>query len=119
MEKGTVYIVIPHFNLRVLSGAAARGGFPLYYLLDTPWGEKKFRIGDRGFQALTSGPIQMFTIQDGQLLSYIDARNTNQDLWPEDRWLPCGKVSFAAMEMIRNEGIDVVIDLMRLRQCIQ
>ncbi|PNE23496.1 succinylglutamate desuccinylase [Mesotoga sp. Brook.08.YT.4.2.5.1] len=112
VEKGTVY-VIPHFNVSGSLGTQPGGGFPLYYYLETPWGEQKFRMGDRGFQALDQWPDPDVYVHypDGQLLSYIDARNTNRS-WPgrPDGFL-AEKVSFAAMEMIRNEGIDIVIDL--------
>jgi len=112
VEKGTVYI-IPHFNLSGSLGPQPGGGFPLYYYLDTPWGEQTFRMGDRGFQALDQWPDPDVYVHypDGQLLSYIDARNTNR-AWPgrPDGYL-AEKVCFAAMEMIRNEGIDIAIDL--------
>ncbi|MDD3681365.1 MULTISPECIES: succinylglutamate desuccinylase [unclassified Mesotoga] len=112
VEKGTVYI-IPHFNLSGSLGPQPGGGFPLYYYLDTPWGEQAFRMGDRGFQALDQWPDPDVYVHypDGQLLSYIDARNTNR-AWPgrPDGYL-AEKVCFAAMEMIRGEGIDIAIDL--------
>jgi len=112
VEKGTVYI-IPHFNLSGSLGPQPGGGFPLYYYLDTPWGEQAFRMGDRGFQALDQWPDPDVYVHypDGQLLSYIDARNTNR-AWPgrPDGYL-AEKVCFAAMEMIRSEGIDIAIDL--------
>jgi len=112
VEKGTVY-VIPHFNLSGSLGTQPGGGFPLYFSIETPWGEKTFRMGDRGFQALDQWPDPDVYVHypEGQLLSYIDARNVNR-AWPgrPDGFL-AEKVAFAAMEMIRNEGIDIVIDL--------
>ena len=70
-------------------------------------------MGDRGFQALDQWPDPDVYVHypDGQLLSYIDSRNTNRT-WPgKENGTLAEQVTFAAMEMIRNEEIDVVIDL--------
>ena len=112
VEQGTVYI-IPHFNRSGSLGAQPGGGFPLYFSIKTDWGEKKFRVGDRGLQAIDQWPDPDVFVHypDGQLLSYIDARNTNR-AWPgrPDGFL-AEKITYATMEMIRKEGINVVIDL--------
>lgn len=112
VQAGTVYVV-PHYNYSGSLGSQPGGGFPLYYTIPTPWGEKKFRLGDRGLQALDQWPDPDVYVHypDGQLLSYIDARNTNRT-WPGKPDGTLGeKVAYAAMEMIRNEKIDIVIDL--------
>lgn len=112
VEKGTVY-VIPHFNRSGSLGTQPGGGQPLYYHFDTQWGEKRYRMGDRGLQALDQWPDpDVYThYPEGQLLSYIDARNTNRT-WPGR---PDGslaeQITYAAMEFIRAEKIDVVFDL--------
>jgi hypothetical protein len=111
-EAGTVY-VIPHFNYSGSLGTQPGGGFPMYYTIPTSWGEKKFRLGDRGLQALDQWPDPDVYVHypDGQLLSYIDSRNTNRS-WPgKANGTMAEKITYAAMEMIRNEKIDVVIDL--------
>lgn len=112
VEQGTVY-VIPHFNKSASLGTQPGGGFPMYYHFDTEWGEKKFRMGDRGLQALDQWPDPDVYVHypEGQMLSYIDARNTNRT-WPgrPDGYLS-EKITYAAMEFIRNEKIDVVVDL--------
>lgn len=112
VDKGTVYI-IPHFNRSGSLGTQPGGGFPLYYYLDTNWGEKQFRMGDRGLQPLDQWPDPDVYIHypDGLAMSYIDARNTNRT-WPGRPDGSLGeKITFAAMEMIRKEKIDVAIDL--------
>jgi hypothetical protein len=112
VDRGTVYI-IPHFNRSGSLGTQPGGGFPLYFSMETPWGEKTFRMGDRGFQALDQWPDPDVYIHypEGQAMSYIDARNTNR-AWPGR---PDGyyveQVTYAAMEMIKKEKIDIVIDL--------
>lgn len=112
VQAGTVY-VIPHFNYSGSLGTQPSGGFPMYYTFETEWGEKKYRVGDRGLQPLDQWPDPDVFVHypDGQLLSYIDARNTNRS-WPgRPNGLMSEKITYAAMEMIRNEKIDVVIDL--------
>lgn len=112
VDKGTVY-VIPHFNRSGSLGTQPGGGFPLYFSVDTNWGEKKFRMGDRGFQALDQWPDPDVYIHypEGLSMSYIDARNTNRT-WPgrPDGFLS-EQVTYATMEMIRKENIDIFIDL--------
>ncbi len=112
VEQGTVY-VIPHFNRSGSLGTQPGGGQPMYFYFETEWGEKKYRMGDRGLQALDQWPDPDVYAHypTGQLLSYIDARNTNRT-WPgrPDGYL-AEKITFAAMEFIRNEKIDVVFDL--------
>jgi len=112
VEKGTVY-VIPRFNLSGSLGTQPGGGFPLFFDIDTEWGEKKYRMGDRGLQALDQWPDPDVYVHypEGQMFSYIDARNTNRT-WPgrPDGFL-AEKITHAAMQMIKKENIDVVFDL--------
>ena len=112
VDKGTVYI-IPHFNRSGSLGTQAGGGFPLYYDIDTAWGEKVFRFGDRGLQPLDQWPDPDVYVHypEGQLLSYIDSRNTNRT-WPgKANGTLAEQTTYAAMQMIEDEDIDIVIDL--------
>jgi len=112
VQKGTVY-VIPHFNYSGSLGTQPGGGFPLYYSFKTPWGEKKYRMGDRGLQQLDQWPDPDVYVHypDKQLLSYIDARNTNRS-WPgRPNGFLAERITYAAMQMMKEEKIDVAIDL--------
>ncbi|HOO34107.1 MAG TPA: succinylglutamate desuccinylase [Thermotogota bacterium] len=112
IDKGTVY-VIPHFNRSGSLGTQPGGGFPLYYHFDTEWGEKQYRMGDRGLQALDQWPDPDVYAHypEGQLLSYIDARNTNRT-WPgRPNGFLSEQITYAAMQFIKEEKIDVVFDL--------
>ncbi|MDK2951099.1 MAG: hypothetical protein PWQ77_764 [Kosmotogales bacterium] len=112
VDKGTIYI-IPHFNRSGSLGTQAGGGFPLYYDIDTEWGEKVFRFGDRGLQPLDQWPDPDVYVHypEGQLLSYIDSRNTNRT-WPgKANGTLAEQTTYAAMQMIEDEDIDIVIDL--------
>jgi len=109
--KGTL-IVIPEFNHSASCNTRPGDGYPLYYEIKTQWGKKKFRMGNRDASPLDQWPDPDVYIHypDRQLLSYIDARNTNRT-WPGRPNGPrMEKVTFAAMELMRREKVDVAID---------
>jgi len=112
VEKGTL-IVIPEFNHSASRNTRPGDGYPLYYEIKTEWGKKKFRMGNRDASPLDQWPDPDVYIHypDRQLLSFIDARNTNRT-WPGRLNGPrMEKVTFAAMEIMRREKIDVAIDI--------
>ncbi|HEX9902652.1 MAG TPA: succinylglutamate desuccinylase [Acidobacteriota bacterium] len=112
VEKGTL-IVIPVFNRSGSIDTKPGDGYLLYYNIPTPWGPKKFRYGNRDASPLDVWPDPDVYIHypDRQLLSYIDIRNTNRT-WPGR---PNGslmeRVTYAAMELMRREKVDIAIDL--------
>jgi len=112
IEKGTL-IVIPVFNNSAGRNTRAGDGYPLYFEIPTDWGSKTFRMGNRDASPLDQWPDPDVYIHypERQLLSYIDIRNTNRT-WPGR---PDGalmeRVTFAAMEIMRSEGVDVAVDL--------
>ncbi len=111
VEKGTLYI-IPSINVSASRNTKAGDGYPLYYDIPTDWGKVRFRMGTRDASPLESWPDPDAYIHypDKQLLSYLDVRNTNRT-WPGRPDGPImERVSFAAMEMMRKEKIDVAID---------
>jgi hypothetical protein len=58
VEKGTLYL-IPNFNRSASLNTRPGEGYPLYFSVKTPWGQKKFRMGNRDAPLLTSGLTQM------------------------------------------------------------
>lgn len=112
VEKGTLY-VIPNFNRSASLDTKPGDGYPLFYHIETPWGRKIFRYGSRDASPLDQWPDPDVFIHypDRQLLSYIDARNTNRT-WPgRPNGLLMERVTYAAMELLRSETVDVAIDL--------
>jgi predicted deacylase len=112
VEKGTVY-VIPTFNASGGRTTKPGDGYPLYFRLKTDWGAKTFRMGNRDASPLDQWPDPDVYIHypDRQLLSYIDARNTNRT-WPgRPNGLLMERVTFGAMELIRREAVDVAVDV--------
>lgn len=112
VEKGTL-IIIPQFNHSGSRHTRPGDGYPLYFEIPTSWGSKQFRMGNRDASPLDQWPDPDVYIHypDRQLLSFLDIRNTNRT-WPgrADGAL-MEKVTFAAMEIMRNEGVDLAIDI--------
>jgi predicted deacylase len=112
VEKGTV-IVIPVFNNSGSRNTRPGDGYPLYYDIPTGWGSKRFRMGNRDASPLDQWPDPDVYIHypEKQLLSYIDVRNTNRT-WPGRPNGPLmEQVTFGAMEIMRNENVDIAVDL--------
>ena len=112
VEKGTVY-VIPSFNASGGRNTKPGDGYPLYFRIKTDWGTKMFRMGNRDASPLDQWPDPDVYIHypGRELLSYIDARNTNRT-WPgRPDGLLMERVTYAAMELMRREGVDVAIDI--------
>ncbi len=112
VEKGTV-IIIPQFNNSGGRNTRSGDGYPLYFHIKTQWGNKKFRMGNRVASPLDQWPDPDVYVHypDRQLLSYLDIRNTNRT-WPgRPNGALMEKVTFACMELIRKENIDLVIDI--------
>jgi hypothetical protein len=112
VEQGTLY-VIPEFNASAGRNTKPGDGYPLYFDIPTPWGAKRFRMGNRDASPLDSWPDPDVYIHypDKQLLSYLDVRNTNRT-WPGRPDGPLmERVTFAAMELIRREKINVAVDM--------
>jgi predicted deacylase len=111
VDKGTLY-VIPTFNASASRNTKPGDGYPLYYDIPTAWGKVLFRMGNRDASPLDQWPDPDAYIHypDKQLLSYLDVRNTNRT-WPgRPDGPPMERVTFAAMELMRREKIDVAID---------
>ncbi len=112
VKKGRLY-VIPCFNRSASLNTRPGEGYPLYFSVETPWGKKKFRMGNRDASPLDQWPDPDVYIHypEKQMLSYLDIRNTNRT-WPGRRnGLPMEQVTFAAMELLRNHKVDLAIDL--------
>ncbi len=112
VDRGTLY-VIPFFNASAGRTTRPGDGYPLYFDVPTDWGAKRFRYGNRDASPLDQWPDPDVTIHypTKQLLSFIDARNTNRT-WPgRPGGLLMERVTYGAMELIRREGVDMAIDI--------
>lgn len=112
VEKGTV-IVIPQLNRSASVYTRPGDGYPLFYGIQTPWGMKQFRFGDRGASPLDQWPDPDVYVHypDGQMLSFMDARNTNRS-WPgRPNGLLAERVTAAVMKLLEEEQVDIALDL--------
>jgi len=112
VEKGTL-IIIPLFNNSASRNTRPGDGYPLYFEIPTSWGAKKFRMGNRDAAPLDQWPDPDVYIHFPyrQLLSFLDIRNTNRT-WPgRPKGALMEKVTYAAMELMRQEQVDLAIDI--------
>lgn len=112
VEKGSL-IIIPQFNNSGGRNTKPGDGYPLFFEIPTPWGEKKFRMGNRNAAPLDQWPDPDVYVHypDRQLLSYLDVRNTNRT-WPGRENGPLmERVTYAAMELMKKEKVDIAIDI--------
>ncbi len=112
MEKGRLILVLSS-NRSGTTVTRLGGAYPPDYSIETEWGERTFRMGDRWSNPLDQWPDPEVYIHypSRQSLAYVDIRNLNRT-WPgrADGTLTV-KTCFAYMELIRREGVDIFIDL--------
>jgi hypothetical protein len=112
VDKGTL-IIIPEFNNSAGRNTRPGDGYPLYYEIPTDWGNKKFRMGNRDASPLDQWPDPDVYVHypDKQLLSFLDVRNTNRT-WPGRPDGPLmERVTYGAMQIMRNEKVDIAVDI--------
>ena len=112
IDQGTL-IIIPQFNHSGSRNTKPGDGYPLFFEIPTAWGSKKFRMGNRNAAPLDQWPDPDVYIHypDRQLLSYLDVRNTNRT-WPGRPDGPLmEKVTYGAMQIIRELKVDVALDI--------
>jgi hypothetical protein len=112
MEKGRLIVVLSA-NRSATTVTRVSGAYPADFTISTSWGGQKFRMGDRWSNPLDQWPDPEVFIHypSRQNLAYMDVRNLNRT-WPGR---PDGTLTertcFAFMELIRNEKVDIVVDL--------
>lgn len=112
METGRMIVVLSS-NRSASTATRVGGAYPPDFAIPTDWGEQTFRMGDRWANPLDQWPDPEVYIHypSGQYLAYVDIRNLNR-AWPGR---PDGslteRTTYAFMELIRQEGVDLFIDL--------
>lgn len=112
VEKGTL-IIIPQFNHSGSRNTKPGDGYLLFFDIPTEWGSKRFRMGNRNAAPLDQWPDPDVYVHypDRQLLSFLDVRNTNRT-WPgRPNGFLMERVTYAAMELMRREKVDIAIDI--------
>jgi hypothetical protein len=112
MQTGRMIVVLSS-NRSASTVTRVGGAYPPDFTIPTDWGGQTFRLGDRWANPLDQWPDPEVYIHypSGQYLAYVDIRNLNR-AWPGR---PDGtlteRTTFAFMELIRQEGVDLFIDL--------
>lgn len=111
VTQGRVFI-IHRVNTSASTNTRLGEAYPRFFHVEAPWGVQKWRMGDRVANPLDSWPDPEVYIHypSGQNLAYMDIRNLNRN-WPgKADGLLTERTTFAAMELIRQEGVDLTID---------
>ena len=112
IERGRLIVVLSG-NRSGTTVTRISGAYPPDFTISTDWGEQKFRMGDRWSNPLDQWPDPEVYIHypSKQNLAYVDIRNLNRT-WPgRPNGTLTEKTCFAFMELIRNEKVDIFIDL--------
>ncbi len=112
LEKGRLFVILSA-NRSGTTVTRLGGAYPPDYSIETPWGERTFRMGDRWSNPLDQWPDPEVYIHypSRQELAYVDIRNLNRT-WPgRANGTLTEKTCFAIIRMIREEKIDIAIDL--------
>ncbi len=112
VEKGRVIVALSA-NRSASLVTRPSAAYPITYTIPTAWGGQTFRMGDRWSSPLDQWPDPEVYIHypSGQYLAYVDIRNTNRAFPGRPDGTLTERTTFAFMEMIRRERVDVAIDL--------
>lgn len=112
VAQGKVF-VIPRASMSASSLGMLGNAYPAFFHVKTPWGEKKYRIGDRETNPLDQWPDPFTFVHypSRQNLAYQDSRNLNRAFPGRPDGNLTERTAFAITEMIRREKIDMTIDV--------
>src|SRR5512139_4148343 len=112
VRKGKVF-VIPRASMSASTLGMLGNAYPAFFHVKTPWGEKKYRIGDRETNPLDQWPDPFTFVHypSRQNLAYQDSRNLNRTFPGRPDGNLTERTAFAITEMIRREKIDLTVDV--------
>ena len=112
VEQGRLFVIIR--SSRSASTCTRMGeAYPDFYHVKTPWGIKRFRMGDRCTNPLDSWPDPEVYLHypSRQMLAYMDIRNLNRT-WPgRPNGAITERTTWAMTQLIRREKVDMAVDL--------
>jgi len=112
VKAGRIFLILTA-NPSASTATRLGGAYPPDYTIKTPWGQRKFRQGDRWSNPLDQWPDPEVYIHypSKQQLAYMDIRNQNRT-WPgRAKGTMTEKTCFALIQLILKEKVDLVIDL--------
>lgn len=112
VAKGRVF-VIPRANTSASTLGMLGNAYPPFFHVKTPWGVKKYRIGDRETHPLDQWPDPFTAVHypSTQNLAYQDSRNLNRMFPGRPDGNLTERTAYAISELIRREKIDMTIDV--------
>ena len=112
IEKGKV-IIVPRCNVSGSTEGMAGDAYPMFFSVETEWGEEKYKIGDRYTNPLDQwpDPFTYVNYPSGQNLAYQDIRNLNRTYPGREDGTISERAAYAVLEIIRNENVDIAIDM--------
>ena len=111
VEKGRVFIC-PHANMSASTVGMLGNAYPKFLHVETAFGPKPYRIGDRNTSPLDQWPDPFTYVHypSGQNLDYTDARNLNRTYPGRPDGNLTEQLTFAIMELNRKENITLFVD---------
>lgn len=111
-KEGTLYVV-PRTNNSAFTCTDPQEGAPMRVTIQTDNGPRWFRLGSRATNPIHQWPDPEIYVHtsSGQRLSGSETRNINRSYPGRVDGTFTEKVSYAISEMIRQENIDVSVDL--------
>jgi len=112
LESGRMFVV-PRANRSALTHNDPQEGSPQRFTIKTPWGARWFRYGSRATNPVVQWPDPDVYIHasSGQRLSGNETRNLNRSYPGRPDGNFTEQVAFGITELIRQEKIDLTIDL--------
>ncbi len=111
VKRGRLFI-IPRVNASALTHSDPQEGNPQRFAVHTPSGPRLFRLGSRLTNPIDQWPDPTVYINPaGQKLSGNEVRNLNRCFPGRVKGYLTEKIACGIMELIKQEGIDLGIDL--------
>lgn len=111
VSQGKV-VIIPRANASAFTHSDPQEGNPQHYFIETPAGQRFFRLGSRLTNPIHQWPDPAIYVNpSGQKLSGSEVRNLNRCFPGRPKGLLTEKIAFGLMEVIRQEKIDLGIDV--------
>ncbi|MCX6552003.1 MAG: succinylglutamate desuccinylase/aspartoacylase family protein [Acidobacteria bacterium] len=112
IERGRLIVALSA-NRSASTVTRPGAAYPPEFTIPTAWGGQRFRMGDRWTNPLDQWPDPEVYIHypSGQYLAYVDIRNLNRAFPGRPDGTLTERTTYAFMELIRREHVDVAIDL--------
>jgi len=106
-------IVLPRANESGYTCTDPMEGYPQFYSIGTPGGERRFRFGSRLTNPVHQWPDPLVYIHrpSGQQLSGFEARNLNRCYPGRPNGTLTEKTAYAILQLIKTEKVAVAFDL--------